>query len=381
MSVDDSESIEPFGTPVDEAQLADLDVRLRRTRWPSDDVVDDWSQGTPTAVLRGLCEYWADSYDWLERARLLDRHAQYRTTIDGLGIHFVHVRSPEPDALPLILTHGWPGSIVEFQEVIGPLADPRAHGGDPSDAFHVVCPSLPGYGWSDPPTEPGWGVTRIAATWATLMGRLGYDRYGGQGGDWGAMVTTALGGLDAEHLVGIHLNMPLAFPDSEPENEKEQAVIDDFTSYLQEGSGYQAIQSTRPQSVGYGLVDSPAALAGWILEKLWAWTDHDGDLTSVLSFDQVLDNLMLYWLPGTGASSARLYWESARSLDLPDVTVPVGCTIFPKELIRTAERWADHHFSDLRYFNEVDRGGHFAAFEQPELFVDEVRAFFRLVRH
>jgi pimeloyl-ACP methyl ester carboxylesterase len=376
----DHESIEAFTTPVDDDAIDDLRQRLLRTRWAGGEVVDDWSQGVPRAELQRLCAYWADGYDWPARAARLDRFPQFRTTIDSLGIHFVHVRSPEADALPLVLTHGWPGSIVEFQEVIGPLTDPAAHGGDPADAFHVVCPSLPGYGWSDPPTEPGWGVSRIAATWAALMARLGYQRYGAQGGDWGSMVTTALGALDVDHVAGIHLNMPIVLPDSDPETPAERQMGDDLKAFMAVDSGYQIVQSTRPQTVGYGLVDSPVALAAWIVEKLWSWADNGDDLRAGFTDDEILDNLMLYWLPATGASSARLYWESARNLELPIVGVPVGCTIFPKEIYRTSQRWASAYFADLRYFHEVDRGGHFAAFEQPELFVDEIRACFATMR-
>jgi pimeloyl-ACP methyl ester carboxylesterase len=370
----------PFTTPVDPDAVADLQERLTRTRWPGAEVVDGWEQGTPLAVAQRLCAYWADGYDWAARAARLDRHAQFRTTIDGLDVHFVHVRSPEPDALPLLITHGWPGSIVEFDEVIGPLTDPAAHGGDPADAFHVVCPSLPGYAWSSAPPIAGFGVGRIAAVWATLMDRLGYERYGAQGGDWGAAVTTALGATDTEHLVGIHLNMPVVIASSEPETDAERAALADLDRFRRDGRGYQQIQSTRPQSVGYGLVDSPAALVAWIVEKLWAWSDHDGDLGTCFSDDQILDDVMLYWLPGTGASSARLYWETAQRPELVIPTVPVGCSIFPKELYRTSERWARAQFPDVRYFREVDRGGHFAAWEQPELFVDEVRACFATMR-
>jgi epoxide hydrolase len=376
--------IEPFRTPVDADALEDLHRRLSTVRWPGAGTVDDWSQGTPLHEAQSLWRYWCNSYDWPARAALLDRYPQFRTTIEGVGIHFVHARSSEPNALPLLLTHGWPGSIVEFQEVIGPLTDPVGYGGHPEDAFDVICPSLPGYGWSDAPTEPGWGSARIASAWAMLMERLGYARYGAQGGDWGAMVTTALGGLDPDHLVGIHLNMPLAFGDGESVDETERKITKDFQHFMTDGSAYQQLQSTRPQSLGYGLVDSPVALASWILEKLWAWSDHGGDVTECFSFDQILDNVMLYWLSATGTSSARLYWEDSRGrigqAPVPPVSVPVGCSIFPKELVRTSRRWAEMQFGDLRYFNEPDRGGHFAAFEQPALFVDEVRACFRTMR-
>ena len=376
-----SDAVIPFRIEIPQADLDDLVDRLSRTRWPEAEPVDDWSQGMPLGYLRDLCGYWADGYDWRAREALLNTFPQYRTEIDGLGIHFIHARSPHPDAMPLVITHGWPGSIVEFQKVIGPLTDPTAHGGDAADAFHVICPSLPGYGFSDKPTAPGWNVPRIADAWAALMARLGYDRYGAQGGDWGAMVTSSLGWRDAAHLAGIHLNMPLAVPDlAEPLTDAEQAAMDGFTHYQQWESGYSKEQSTRPQTVGYGLVDSPVGQAAWIVEKFWAWTDCDGDPQNVLTRDELLDNVMLYWLPATGASSARLYWESFDDIDFTPIDVPVGCSIFPKEIFRMSKRWAEGRFSDLRHWNELDRGGHFAAFEQPDTYVDEVRAFFRLVR-
>jgi pimeloyl-ACP methyl ester carboxylesterase len=374
--------IEPFTIDIAQADLDDLTERLRRTRWPEPETVDDWSQGIPSAYLQEVCGHWLDGYDWRATEQRLNRFPQFRTEIDGLGIHFLHVRSPHAEATPLIMTHGWPGSIVEFHKVIEPLTDPTAHGGDAADAFHVVCPSLPGYGFSDKPTAPGWNVDRIADAWAVLMARLGYDRYAAQGGDWGSMVTTAIGVRDAEHLIGIHLNMPLAVPaPADPPTEREQEALDAFTRYTTQEAGYSTQQSTRPQTVGYGLVDSPAGQAGWILEKFYAWTDCDGHPENVLTRDELLDNVMLYWLPATGASSARLYWESFNNVDVfTPVEVPVGCSIFPKEILRMTKGWGEGRFSDLRYWNELDRGGHFAAFEQPELFVDEVRACFRLMR-
>jgi pimeloyl-ACP methyl ester carboxylesterase len=282
-----------------------------------------------------------------------------------------------------VLTHGWPGSIVEFLKVVGPLADPAAHGGDASDAFHVVCPSLPGYGFSDKPTRPGWGVPRIAGAWGELMRRLGYERYGAQGGDWGSAVTTALGQIDPEHCVGIHLNMVPVGPgrstggDFTPQEAAALAALADHDRW---GTGYSKQQSTRPQTLGYGLVDSPAAQAAWIIEKFWAWTDCDGHPENVLSRDELLDNVMLYWLPAAGASSARLYWESFAARNADPVTVPMGAAIFPKEIFRPSRRWAERRFSDIRHWTEAERGGHFAALEQPDAFVADVRAFFRLVR-
>jgi epoxide hydrolase len=378
-----SEEIVPFQVAVPEADIDDLRYRLRHTRWPEPATVDDWTQGVPLPYLRDLCEYWLDGYDWAAAVRRLNRFPQFRTVIDGLSVHFVHVRSPEPDALPLVITHGWPGSVAEFSKVIEPLADPVAHGGDAGDAFHVVCPSLPGYGFSGKPDRPGWGTARTADAWSQLMTRLGYSRYGAQGGDWGAQVTTGLGLRHPEHLVGIHLNMPGVIPDPatmDDLTDAEQAALASLDYYSKQDSGYAKQQSTRPQTIGYSLVDSPAGLCAWIVEKFWSWTDCDGDPANVLTRDEMLDNVMLYWLPGTGASSARLYWESLRRPLLDPVLIPVGCSIFPKEIIRPSRRWAARHFPDLRYWNEPAKGGHFAAFEQPATFVDEVRAAFRTFR-
>jgi pimeloyl-ACP methyl ester carboxylesterase len=382
--------VRPFKVAVPDADLADLRQRLRRTRWPERETVDDWSQGVPLAYLRELCDHWATAYDWRAFEGRLNALPQLRTEIDGLGIHLIHARSPEPDALPLVITHGWPGSIVEYLKVIGPLTDPVAYGGRAEDAFHVVCPSLPGYGFSDKPARPGWTVQRIARAWAELMARLGYPRYGAQGGDWGTSVSTSLAQQDPDHAVGIHLNPPIAAPDP--------ATFDDLTERERESlaalahakdweSGYAGQMSTRPQTVAYGLVDSPAALCAWIVEKFRAWTDCDGHPENALTRDEMLDDITLYWLTGTGASSARLYWESFRQVSEwfgrgggDPVSVPTGCSIFPKEMPRPSRRWAERRYTDIRHWNELDRGGHFAAFEQPELFVDEVRAFFRLVR-
>ena len=376
-------SITPFRIAIPDRDLDDLQERLRRTRWPEREPVDDWSQGIPLEYLKDLCRYWLEEYDWRASEARLNTFPQFRTELDGLGIHFLHVRSHEPDALPLIITHGWPGSIVEFHKVIGPLTDPAAHGGDPADAFHVVCPSLPGYAWSDKPSRTGWGGGRIASAWAELMGRLGYDRYAAQGGDWGALVTSYLGQQDVDHVAGIHLNMVIALPDPatmDDLTEREQSAIASFEYYDRWDSGYSKEQSTRPQTLGYGLLDSPAGQCAWIIEKFWAWTDCDGDPANVLTRDEMLDNVMLYWLPGTGASSGRLYWQSFRDFNADPITVPTGCSIFPREIFRPSRRWAEKRFTDLRYWNELDKGGHFAAFEQPETFVNELRACFRPLR-
>ncbi|MEA5358051.1 epoxide hydrolase [Amycolatopsis sp., V23-08] len=367
--------ITPFRIDVPDADLADLRSRLRRTRWPEAEPVDDWSQGTPLALVRELCEYWASGYDWRRAEARLNGFPQYRTEIDGLGIHFLHVRSPQPDALPLILTHGWPGSIVEFGKVIEPL----------SREFHLVIPSLPGYGFSDKPSSPGWGIERIAAAWAVLMARLGYSRYGAQGGDWGTSITTSLAQQDAAHLAGIHLTPPIAAPDPATFDDltvAERAALDALKHAQRWEDGYSVQQSTRPQTLGYGLADSPAGLCGWLLEKFHAWSDG-----FPFTRDELLDNITLYWLTGTATSSARLYWESIRQVQKwfaeatdDTVDVPAGCSIFPKEMPRPSRRWASRRYTDIRHWNELDRGGHFAAFEQPELFADEVRTFFRLVR-
>jgi epoxide hydrolase len=379
-----NDALTPFRIEIPESELDDLRRRLRQTRWPEAEAVDDWSQGIPLAYVRDLCEYWLDRYDWRACEASLNRFPQFRTEIDGLSIHFLHVRSPHADALPLVMTHGWPGSIVEFRKVIEPLADPTAYGGSAADAFHVVCPALPGFGFSGKPARAGWGIERIADAWDALMTRLGYAQYGAQGGDWGSGVTQALGIRHPDHLAGIHINMVTVPPDPATMNDlttQEQAALAAMKYYRDWDSGYSKEQSTRPQTVGYGLVDSPAGLCAWIVEKFWAWTDSDGDPANVLTRDEMLDNVMLYWLPGTGASSARLYWESFGKLGSGgQVQVPVGCSVFPKEIFRASRRWAEKQFPDLRYWNEPAKGGHFAAFEQPAIFVDEVRAAFRSFR-
>jgi pimeloyl-ACP methyl ester carboxylesterase len=379
-----------FRIEVPGADLDDLRRRLRATRWPEQETVADWSQGVPRSYLQDLCRYWADGYDWRATEARLNTLPQYRTVIDGLAIHFIHARSPHPGALPLIMTHGWPGSVAEFLKVIGPLTDPAAYGGDQADAFHVVCPSLPGYGFSGKPAGPGWGIERIAAAWMALMRRLGYDRYGAEGSDWGTSITTCLGQQDPGHVAGIHLIPPLAPPDPGTFGdltEQERSALASLERSEKSDSGYSKEHATRPQTIGYGLTDSPAALCAWIIEKFWAWTDHDGDLENLLTRDELLDNLMLYWLPGTGASAARLYWESIATVNQwisgpggEPVTAPAGCSVFPGELQRPSRRWAEKRFLDIRYWNEPPKGGHFAAFEQPALFADEIRSFFRLVR-
>jgi pimeloyl-ACP methyl ester carboxylesterase len=373
--------IRPYRIDVPNAVLDDLKERLARTRWPDAETVDDWSQGIPLAYTRDLAAYWADGYDWRPREAALNRFDHHLTEIDGLDIHFIHQRSPHDDALPLLITHGWPGSIAEFQKVIEPLVNPTS--GRAEDAFHVICPSLPGYGFSGKPSRTGWGVDKIAQVWDTLMVRLGYDRYGAQGGDWGAAVTTQIG-RNRGHCIAIHLNMPIARPPAGSGGgdltEDEQQALAAFAEHRKWGTGYSKQQSTRPQTLGYGLVDSPVGQLAWVVEKFWAWTDCDGHPENVLSRDELLDNVMLYWVTGSGASSARLYWESFnRFVTDGRVDLPTGVAAFPKEILRTPRRWCEAVYN-ITHWSTMPRGGHFAAFEQPELFVDDVRAFFATVR-
>ncbi|MDE0692705.1 MAG: epoxide hydrolase [Gammaproteobacteria bacterium] len=379
-----TDAIEPFEIQVPDSVLLDLKERLARTRWPEAETVADWSQGIPLAYVQELCAYWRESYDWRVVEARINALPQFVTAIDGVDIHFLHVRSPEDDAKPLVLTHGWPGSIVEFLKVIAPLSDPAAHGGDARDAFHLVIPTIPGYGFSGKPTKTGWGVQRIAHAWAELMSRLGYASYFAQGGDWGAGITVAIGLTDTEHCAGIHTNMPTVGPDRDTMDdltEQEQDAIKAQQFYQDWDSGYSKQQSTRPQTLGYGLTDSPAGQAAWIVEKFYQWTDCQGHPENVLSRDELLDNVMMYWINACGASSARLYWESfGRGGGGGDIIVPSGVSMFPKEIFRASKRWVERRFKDLRHYNTLDRGGHFAAFEQPELFVGELRASFRTMR-
>jgi len=376
--------IRPFSIAVPDAALADLKARLRNTRWPEAEPVADWSQGAPLGWIQDICRYWAESYDWRARETALNRFAQFKTAIDGIDIHFVHVRSPHENALPLLVTHGWPGSFVEFHKVIEPLTDPTKHGGRAEDAFHVVCPSLPGFAFSDKPATTGWGVARIAQAWASLMARLGYARYGAQGGDWGSAVTTALGALDPAHCAAIHITLAMGTrPKVEGEPSAAEArALSGIQHYADWDSGYSKQQSTRPQTLGYGLTDSPAGQAAWILEKFWAWTDCDGHPENILGRDELLDNVMLYWTTATATSSARLYWESFRpgSRKPVTVTVPTGVAVFPKEIVTPVRKWMESGFPNITHWSEMTKGGHFAAFEQPEAFVADVRKFFATVR-
>ena len=380
-----SELVRPFLVQVPETELEDLRQRLRRTRWPERETVGDWSQGTPLAYVRDLCRYWLEEYDWPAAEARLNQFPQFVTEIDGLDMHFIHVRSPHAEAIPLVITHGWPGSVAEFAKVIEPLADPVAYGGDAADAFHVVCPSLPGFGFSGKPAGTGWGTQRVADAWDALMARLGYRRYAAQGGDIGSWIAKSLGQRHPQHLIGIHLNM-VAFPpppttsDASDLTEGEREALAALENHLAQGSGYAAIQSTRPQTVGYGLTDSPAGLCAWIVEKYAAWSDCHGDPASVFSREQMLDNIMVYWLTATAASSARYYWESFARRTFDPIPVPAGCSIFPAEIYRPSRRWAEAQFPDLRYWNEPAAGGHFAALEQPGIFINEVRAAARQFR-
>ena len=392
--VDAGTEIRPFHIDIADEQIADLRRRIAQTRWPSKELVDDRSQGVQLATLRALADYWASQYDFGRVEDRLNALPQFSTEIDGVEIRFIHVRSRHEDALPLIMTHGWPGSVIELLETIGPLTDPTEHGGDAKDAFHLVLPSIPGYGFSGEPTETGWGPGRTAQAWAELMRRLGYTRYVAQGGDVGASITDAMGRQAPDGLIGIHLNLLVTVlagpqPTDTDEERAAQAQLDTFRTG---GFAYFLEQATRPQTIGYALLDSPVALAAWMLDHdtdSYYKISHafvDGEPAGNLTRDNIVDNITLYWLTGTGASAARSYWESGREQARaagqapPEVSVPVGFTTFPDEIWRTPRSWAEHSYATLTYFNEVDRGGHFAAWEEPELFSQEVRAAFRSLR-
>jgi pimeloyl-ACP methyl ester carboxylesterase len=390
--------IHPFQVEVPEDELAQLRRRIAAARWPSRELVPDRSQGVQLATLQALARYWTTEYDWRKAEAQLNALPQFTTTIDGVDIHFLHVKSPHENALPLIMTHGWPGSVIELLGTVGPLTDPTTHGGRAEDAFDLVLPSLPGYGFSGEPTELGWDPGRTAQAWAQLMGRLGYGRYVAQGGDLGAIVTDVMGRQAPEGLLGIHMNLlvtTLGAPTPPPgDTEEERAALEAINTFTTSGFGYFLEQSTRPQTIGYALLDSPVALAAWMLDHD---TDSyqkisraflDGQPAGHLTPDRIVDNLTLYWLTGTGASAARWYWElgqaQAKALAagqaLPEVQVPVGFTTFPGEIFRAPRSWVETSYPSLTYFNQVDRGGHFAAWEEPELFASEVRATFRSLR-
>ena len=394
--VETASEIRPFHVDIPEEELVELRRRIAATRWPSKELVEDRSQGVQLATLQELARYWETDYDWRKAEAKLNALPQFTTEIDGLDIHFIHVARQHEDALPLIMTHGWPGSVIELLETVGPLTDPTAHGGQAEDAFHLVLPSLPGYGFSGEPAELGWNAGRVAQAWAELMNRLGYTRYVAQGGDVGALVTDAMGRQAPEGLVGIHMNLlvtVLAGPQPE-ESEEERAAADQLATFRESGFGYFLEMATRPQTIGYALLDSPVALAAWLLDHD---TDSyykisrafvDGEPAGNLTRETIVDNITLYWLTGTGASAARSYWEDGRALAQarasgqapPEVSLPVGFTTFPGEIWRTPRSWVENSYPNLVYFNEVDKGGHFAAWEEPQLFSEEVRATFRSLR-
>ena len=375
-----SEAIEPFQIRVGDSVLLDLHRRLEQTRLPDRIEGTGWEYGIPVDYLGQLVEYWLHDYDWRSEEARLNSFDHYRTAIDGQQVHFIHARSARPDARPLLLTHGWPGSIVEFLDVIPRLTDPEAHGGRADDAFHVIAPSLPGYGFSEPPRSPGWDVARVARAFVELMERLGYPSYLAQGGDWGAQVTTWIGGLDPERCAGIHLNMAPGIPPPEagPLTAEEQADLAVMKQFTKEESAYAAEQATKPQTIGVGLNDSPAGLLAWIVEKFRTWSDCDGDPERCFTRDQLITNAMLYWVTQTSASAARLYWETRRSTAgaPPFVGVPTGVARYPKEVLRWPRSWVEQQCNVVRWA-VMDRGGHFPAMEQPELFVDDLREYFR----
>jgi pimeloyl-ACP methyl ester carboxylesterase len=377
------DEIRPFRIEISQADLDDLRDRLARTRWPDQLPGAGWDYGIPREYVQELAEYWRTGYEWRVHEARLNEFDQFITTIDGQRIHFLHVRSAEAGALPLIITHGWPGSVVEFTDIIGPLTDPKAFGGDPGDAFHLVIPSIPGYGFSGPTRDRGWDVPRVARAWATLMERLGYQRYGAQGGDWGSVISRELGLTAPGQVAGVHLNMLITRPPDDPGEltEEEARRLRVQREFRATGSGYSALQSTRPQTLAYGLTDSPAGQLAWITEKFGAWTDG-GLPHEAVDRDQLLTNVTLYWLTGTAGSSARLYYEVARSRSWNPRAVsgvPTGVAVFPREIAQPIRRFAD--LSDnIVHWSEFDRGGHFAAMEVPDLLVGDVREFFRPLR-
>ena len=393
-TVQTATEIRSFHVEFPEEALAELRDRIAAARWPSNELVADRSQGVQLRTLQELANYWENKYDWRKAEARLNALPQFTTEIDGVDVHFIHVESPHKNALPLIMTHGWPGSVIELLETVGPLTDPTGYGGNAEDAFHLVLPSLPGYGFSAEPAELGWNVGRVAQAWAELMHRLGYSRFVAQGGDVGAAVTDTMGRQAPEGLLGIHMNLlvtVLGGPQA-AESEQERAAAEQLATFRASGFGYFLEQATRPQTIGYALLDSPVAMAAWLL-------DHDtdsyykisrafveGQPSGNLTRDHILDNLTLYWLTGTGASAARSYWEDALAVapaavqPPPPVSVPVGFTTFPGEIWRTPRSWAEGSYPNLSYFNEVDKGGHFAAWEEPEIFSSELRAAFKALR-
>ncbi|CAM5716165.1 epoxide hydrolase family protein [Streptomyces griseorubiginosus] len=375
--------VRPFTVSIPESDIDDLKRRLAGTRWPDPETVGDWSQGVRVENARSLVDHWQHRYDWRRLESELNRHPQFLTEIDGLDIHFLHVRSRNPNALPLILTHGWPGSILDFLKLIGPLTDPVSFGGDAADSFDVVIPSLPGFGFSEKPTETGWTASRIARAWAELMQRLGYTRWAAQGGDWGGVVTTDLGAMQPAGLVGIHLNTQYAFPAQMPEelSPEQRDAVETLAFYAGELGGSNHLQGTKPETVGFALADSPTGQAAWIYEKYQSKTDNHGLAEDALSVDDILDTISLYWFTNSAAPSARIYWENkSRTFAGPKVTLPVAVTVFPKDIPRVPRSWIEDTYDDLIHYGEADKGGHFAALEQPETLVSEIRTGLRALR-
>ena len=377
--------IRPFHIKVPDAVIDDLRARLRHARWPEALDDPDWEYGIEQGYLHDLATYWAEQYDWRKHEAELNRFPQFTTEIEGQNVHFLHVRSEREDALPLVVTHGWPGSVAEFVKIIDPLVDPEAHGGDAADAFHVVAPSLPGFGFSQPHTAKGWEPGRIGAAWAQLMARLGYARYGAQGGDWGSPVSVGIARADAEHCLGIHVNFLFAAPpqDAAVPSDEDKPKLAGLERYTTQESGYAQIQGTKPQTVGYALHDSPVGQLAWIAEKFRTWTDCDGVIENAVTRDELLTNVMLYWVTGTAPSAGRIYRESRvfgdPALLGQRLETPVGFAAFPKEVILSPRSWLDAVYNLVQY-TEMPRGGHFAALEQPELLVEDIRAFFRRFR-
>jgi pimeloyl-ACP methyl ester carboxylesterase len=385
-TADPAEEIRPFRVEIPQAALDDLRDRLARTRWPNELPGSDWSRGVPLEYLRELAEHWRTSYDWRENEARLNEHPQFTTTIDGTNVHFLHIRSPEPDALPLIVTHGWPGSIVELLDIIEPLTDPRAHGGEPADAFHLVVPSIPGFGLSGPVGDSGWTARRVASAFAELMRRLGYDRYGAQGGDLGAVISPDLGRVDSEHVVAIHVNAAsvgfMPFPPLEDAelaelSDSERARVERIAEFLDSEFGYAQIQSTRPQTLAYGLTDSPVGQLAWIMDKFQSWV-HAEVPEDAVDRDRLLTNVMLYWLTGTAGSAANIYYEDKQAGAWPEPsTVPTGVAVFAEDI--SVRRYAEQS-NNIVHWSDFDRGGHFAAMEVPDLLIADVRQFFRQFR-
>ncbi|MGK4584677.1 epoxide hydrolase family protein [Kitasatospora sp. HPMI-4] len=385
--------MEPFRINIPQADLDDLRRRLAATRWPSELPGVGWSRGVPSAYLKELAEYWRTEYDWRRAEARLNSYPQFTTTVDGTNVHFLHVRSPEPDALPMIMTHGWPSSVVEYLDVIEPLTNPRAHGGDPADAYHLVIPSLPGFGFSGPTPEPGWNLPRVAGAWAELMRSLGYDRYAVQGGDLGAWTGLTLSHLDIEHIAGTHVNFLITPPSGDPADlagldESELGRLGLLSRFSAEQTGYMKIQSTRPQTLAYGLTDSPVGQLAWIIEKFMAWADTEKSPEDAVDRDRLLTNVMIYWLTATAASSGNFYVEVADILPTaptpptppPPLPVPFGVAVYPADASLPIRRFADRAFPNIVHWAEYDRGGHFAALEEPDLFVSDLRAFNRALR-